>query len=94
VHAVGPVWYGGNRGEVGSLEQCYRQVFELALQHRVTTIAFPAISTGAYGFPKERAAAIAVAAMREYEPRFAQIVACCFSEEDAAIYRAVVACSE
>lgn len=94
VHAVGPVWYGGNRGETRSLEQCYRHVFELALQHQVATIAFPAISTGAYGFPKEQAAAIAVAAMREYEPQFAQIIACCFSEEDATIYRAVAARAE
>ena len=94
VHAVGPVWYGGKRDESRLLEQCYRQVLELALRHGVATIAFPAISTGAYGFPKKQAAAIAVAAMREYETQFSEIVACCFSEQDAAIYRAILAGSE
>lgn len=94
IHAVGPVWHGGNRGEAGLLEQCYRHVFELAVQHGVSTIALPAISTGAYGFPKQQAAQIAVTVMRDYEPRFAEIIACCFSADDAATYRALVARSE
>ena len=91
IHAVGPVWYGGRRGEPEQLEGCYRQAFELALQNAVKTIAFPAISTGAYGYPKRAAAAIAVAVMREFEARLDEIRACCFSEQDAAIYRELLA---
>lgn len=87
IHAVGPVWSGGDRDERVLLERCYRRSLELALENDVRTIAFPAISTGVYGFPKREAAAIALGVMREYEDRFAEIIACCFSEEDAAIYR-------
>ena len=87
LHAVGPVWHGGSRGEEEQLERCYRSCFELALDHGVESIAFPAVSTGAYGFPKARAAAIATGVMREFEPRFQRIVACCFNAEDATLYR-------
>ena len=91
VHAVGPIWRGGHHGEDELLESCYRRCFELALESGAASIAFPAISTGAYGFPKDRAAAIAVGSMKTFEPRFEQIVACCFSEADAAIYRPLLA---
>ena len=67
-HAVGPVWRGGNYGEEQHLAQCYRRSLELAHEHRVKSIAFPAISTGIYGFPSDRAAAIAVATVRAYAP--------------------------
>ncbi len=87
IHAVGPVWSGGNRGEAELLENCYRHCFELAREKAVRTIAFPAISTGADRFPKTEAARIAVSAMRAYEASFEEIIACCFSEEDAKIYR-------
>ena len=87
IHTVGPVWHGGDQGEAALLERCYRNSFELALEHGVKSIAFPAISTGVYGFPKARAAAIAVRVMKEYEPRFERIVACCFSDEDVRLYR-------
>ncbi len=87
IHAVGPVWSGGSRGESGLLESCYRHCLELALEKGVRTIAFPAISTGAYGFPKSEAARIALTTMRAYESSFTEIIACCFSEEDAEIYR-------
>ncbi len=87
IHAVGPRWRGGNRGEAQLLESAYRSAFEEALRHNVKTIAFPAISTGAYGFPKEQAARIALKVMREYEPHFERIIACCYSKEDAEIYR-------
>ncbi len=87
IHAVGPVWSGGNRGEAELLKNCYLHCFELARQNNVRTIAFPAISTGAYRFPKTEAARIAVAAMRACEASFEEITACCFSEEDAEIYR-------
>src|SRR5579864_3299364 len=59
-HAVGPVWNGGQRGEDGLLAGCYRRALELAREHDAKSIAFPAISTGIYGFPAERAARIAV----------------------------------
>ena len=91
VHAVGPIWRGGHHGEDELLESCYRRCFELALESGAASIAFPAISTGAYGFPKDRAATIAVGAMKTFEPRFERIVACCFSEADAAIYRPLLA---
>jgi O-acetyl-ADP-ribose deacetylase (regulator of RNase III) len=86
IHTVGPVWHGGGRGEPRLLESCYRNSFALALEHDVRSIAFPGISTGVYRFPKDRAAAIAVGVMREYEQKFERIVACCFSEEDKRIY--------
>ena len=91
VHAVGPIWHGGLHGEDGMLASCYRRSFELALDVDAVSIAFPAISTGAYRFPKDRAAAIAVREMQAFEPRFERVVACCFSEADALTYRPLVA---
>jgi len=91
IHTVGPVWRGGTHGEPQLLESCYRRSLELALESGVRTIAFPSISTGAYGYPKPDAARIAVAVMREYEDRFDQIVACCFSDDDLTLYRQVLA---
>ena len=90
VHAVGPIWNGGQDGEDELLASCYRRSFELAGQVDAASIAFPAISTGVYGFPKERAASIAVREMKARELRFERIVACCFSDADASIYRALV----
>lgn len=91
IHAVGPIWSGGNAGESDLLANCYRNALELALQKHAKTIAFPAISTGAYGYPKQDAARIALGIIREYENRFQEIVICCFREEDAAIYRDAMA---
>ena len=90
IHTVGPVWHGGDENEPALLESCYRRALELALQYEVKTIAFPSISTGVYGYPKQAAARIAVAVMREYEARFAQIIACCFSQADLKIYQALL----
>lgn len=87
IHTVGPVWRGGDHDEPALLQACYRNSLALALDNGVRSIAFPAISTGVYGYPKAQATAIAVAAMLEYEDRFDRIVACCFSEADAALYR-------
>ena len=64
--------------------------FELALDKGVSSIAFPAISTGVYGFPKEAAVAIAVSVMQAFESRFERIVACCFSAADAALYNSAL----
>ncbi len=90
ISTVGPVWHGGDRGEPKLLERCYRNSLDLALENGVQTIAFPGISTGVYGYPKREAAQIAVKVMREYEDRFERIVACCFSESDAELYRDVL----
>lgn len=89
VHTVGPVWHGGESGETEQLESAYRNSLEVALRHDVKSIAFPGISTGVYGFPKQQAAAIALRTMKRYEHRFERIIACCFSREDADIYRQV-----
>lgn len=91
IHTVGPVWSGGESGEAELLESAYRSALELARQHRVDSIAFPGISTGVYGFPKERAAQIALGTMKKFEDDFSRIIACCFSRDDADIYRRVFA---
>lgn len=91
IHAVGPVWRGGQRGEAQLLAGCYRRCLEIAKERSLTSIAFPCISTGIYHFPKEEAARIAVAAVREFVEQFPQqfekIIFCCFSEEDDKVYR-------
>jgi len=91
ISTVGPVWSGGHKGEVELLTSAYRNSLQLALQHDVRSIAFPAISTGVYGYPKEAAARIAVNVFRCFEDRFEDIVACCFSEGDAQIYKQLLA---
>jgi len=86
IHTVGPVWHGGNQGEPRLLESCYRNVFKLAIEKSLSSIAFPAISTGVYGYPKDVAAGIAMRVFLQKEPDFERIVACCFSNDDASIY--------
>lgn len=90
IHTVGPVWHGGNDNEASLLESCYRHSLELALQYEVKTIAFPSISTGVYGYPKQQAAEIAIRVMREYDDHFEQIVACCFNQNDLETYQALL----
>lgn len=88
IHAVGPIWRGGRAGETDLLESAYRESFRLALEEgSVRSIAFPAISTGVYHFPKADAALIALRAMRAHEARFERIVACLFDAETEALYR-------
>lgn len=91
IHTVGPVYYGGKSNDATLLANCYRNSLELALKNKVKTIAFPSISTGAYGYPKKEAARIAISIMCEYEHKFEEIWACCFGEEDAEIYEGVLA---
>jgi O-acetyl-ADP-ribose deacetylase (regulator of RNase III) len=93
IHAVGPVWRGGKRGEDRLLAACYRRSIELASEHGVRTIAFPSISTGAYGYPIELAAPLAVAAVRDAAAEAAPIASatfCCFSSEDFAVYESAL----
>lgn len=87
ISTVGPVWHGGEAGEPSQLEAAYRNSLDIAVEQGMRSIAFPAISTGVYGYPKQAAARIALTVMREYENRFDRIIACCFSETDAVIYR-------
>jgi len=91
VHTVGPVWKGGDHYEPVLLKACYRNSFEIALQNEACSIAFPAISTGVYGYPKQSAAEIAISGMLVYEDRFDRIIACCFSDADVELYREVLA---
>jgi len=90
IHTVGPVWNGGFRGEPLDLEACYKNSLKVAVENVVRTLAFPSISTGAYGYPIEAASRIAVRAVREFlakEPRIEKVVFVCFSQRDLAVYR-------
>lgn len=86
IHTVGPVWRGGSNGEAALLESCYTECFKLALAHHIASVAFPAISTGVYGYPKRQAATIALSVMRRYQDKFDTIIACCYSRQDNDIY--------
>ena len=88
IHAVGPIWHGGKQREDEQLARAYERSFERALHAGdIASIAFPAISTGVYGFPKPRAARIALDVMRAREDDFERIVACLFDDESVALYR-------
>lgn len=91
IHTVGPIWHGGYAGEPERLRACYENSFQLALENDVHTIAFPSIGTGAYKYPKEKAARIAIDVMRRYAARFDEIICCCFSAEDKAVYERALA---
>lgn len=88
IHAVGPIWYGGTAGEPQMLRRTYKSAFRAAREEpSIRSIAFPAISTGAYMFPKELASEIALDVMRAYGGHFDQVVACLFSRDDLALYQ-------
>lgn len=89
IHTVGPVWNGDKEEKSRLLSECYSNTLRLALKHEVSTIAFPNISTGIYHFPKERAAHIAIEAVRSFRPEnaFERIMFVCFDEENYAIYQ-------
>lgn len=94
IHTVGPVWYGGNSGEADKLASCYRRSLEVAQEHGVKTIAFPAISTGVYGYPIGTATRIAVrtvAAFLSEHGNEPDVTFCCFSKHDLAVYEKVLA---
>ena len=95
IHTVGPVWTGGGAGEDDLLASCYRTALALAAGHHLASIAFPAISTGVYGFPPDRAARIAVGTvagdMASDARGIGRVVFCCFSADSAAHHRAAFA---
>jgi O-acetyl-ADP-ribose deacetylase len=93
IHAVGPVWHGGGEGEDGLLASCYRRAVELCQARGLTSAAFPAISTGVYGFPADRAARIAVNTVIDTlpaAPTVTNVIFCCFSEASARLHREVL----
>ena len=93
IHTVGPVWQGGDHGEAELLASCYRECIAIAEANNISSIAFPAISTGVYGFPKEVACRIAidtVSAAVEGTAVIAEVVFCCFSKADLNLYRSIL----
>ncbi len=89
IHSVGPVWQGGRAGEEELLANCYRNCFRLAAEHGLQTLAFPAISTGVYSFPKKKAAAIAVRQTRRAlaaNSLLERVVFVCFNRETREAY--------
>ncbi|WP_034279239.1 O-acetyl-ADP-ribose deacetylase [Alkanindiges illinoisensis] len=93
IHTVGPVWQGGIHDEDRLLASCYNQSLKLADQHQLTRIAFPNISTGIYGFPKARAARIAVQAIHQNLPQcqfLQQVIFVCYDHENYALYQDIL----
>jgi O-acetyl-ADP-ribose deacetylase len=89
IHAVGPVWHGGQRREDEALASCYARALELCETHGLASVAFPAISTGIYRFPADRAARIAVSTSVKtlpVAPTIRRIIFCCFSDDSAALH--------
>ncbi len=94
IHAVGPVWHGGGEGEDEALASCYRRAMELCQSYGLASVAFPAISTGVYRFPADRAAGIAVAATVDAlpaTPAVTRVVFCCFSNDSARLHEQALA---
>jgi len=94
IHTVGPVWRGGSGNEAEQLESCYKSTLSLAADQGISTIAFPSISTGVYGFPINSAALIAVTTVKAYVDsaftEISEITFCCFSSEDLDTYNRVL----
>jgi O-acetyl-ADP-ribose deacetylase (regulator of RNase III) len=93
VHTVGPVWRGGEHGEAQLLASCYTRALDVAASKGVRSLAFPSISTGIYGYPIELAAQVAVRTVRDHATRFPdieEVVFCCFSASDLAVYERAV----
>jgi O-acetyl-ADP-ribose deacetylase len=89
IHAAGPVWHGGSQSKDEALASCYRRAIELGQAHGLASIAFPAISTGVYRFPADRAAGIAVSATADAlvaAPAVTRIIFCCFSDDSARLH--------
>lgn len=95
IHTVGPVWHGGHRGEPDLLDSCYRRSLSLAVAHNIKSIAFPNISTGVYGYPKDKAAKVAVAAVTQFLEKekhgLERVLFVCFDDENCSIYKELLA---
>jgi O-acetyl-ADP-ribose deacetylase len=94
IHTVGPVWQGGGKGEDELLASCYRRTIELCETHALTSVAFPAISTGIYRFPADRAAGIAVKTVADAlaaAPVLTRVMFCCFSDASGRLHEAALA---
>lgn len=92
IHTVGPVWHGGDKNEDELLANCYRNSLKLAVENGIRTVAFPAISTGVYGFPIERATRIAlreIKAFLEKDSSIEKVICCCFGKRDYDIYERI-----
>jgi O-acetyl-ADP-ribose deacetylase (regulator of RNase III) len=90
IHTVGPVWHGGNDCEAELLASCYKNSLLLAKEYHAASVAFPAISTGVYGYPLAAATAIAIKTVHEFLQKYAEpqeVVFCCFSRNDYIIYQ-------
>lgn len=87
IHTVGPVWHGGGRGEAAVLASCYRRSLEVAGELGARSVAFPAISTGIYGFPRDRAAKIAVDTLRAAGPSVERVVLVAFDADTLGLYQ-------
>lgn len=92
IHTVGPVWHGGGQGEDETLASCYRESLNIVRARMIRSVAFPSISTGVYGFPKDRAAGIAVSTIRGAMAELSDvdILLCAFSDRDAAFLTAAL----
>jgi len=97
IHAVGPVWHGGTQNEAKLLASCYRESLSLAAVQKIASISLPCISAGIFGYPPEQAADVAVEAVREFilsSSSLREVIFCCYSASDLAVYQSFLANTE